>query len=379
MHSILMLLSNPYRPDARVQREARALIKAGYKISLIAWDREGGYPEMEEINGLTVRRVRMSWQGKSMWRHFLKLRSFWRKAVTIAQSMDFDAVHCHDMDTLAAGIRLKKRAEKLVFDAHEIYPFMVEPDVPTFVVSLLQLQEKRWLRKVDQLVTTDENLKNYYSSMGMKPECITIFMNTRELIEIPPERIKQIRDELRLNDKFAVLYIGALEPGRFIEDIIRGADLFPEDVVFVFGGYGSLARTLKKASELSSQIKFLGFVHPDDVLFYSAASDLILSLYDPSRKTEMLALPGKVMDAMVAGTPVIINREQFASKIVKKNEIGVVTSFDFGDFKRNLLGLKDDDSLREKMGKNARELAEKEYNYDIMAKRLVHMYSDLLD
>ena len=40
-HRVAMLLSNAFRPDPRVLKEARSLAQAGYDLTVIAWDREG--------------------------------------------------------------------------------------------------------------------------------------------------------------------------------------------------------------------------------------------------------------------------------------------------------------------------------------------------
>ena len=46
---IRMLLSNAFRPDPRVLKEARSLAEAGYEVTVIAWDREGKYPAAELV------------------------------------------------------------------------------------------------------------------------------------------------------------------------------------------------------------------------------------------------------------------------------------------------------------------------------------------
>ena len=57
MTHIAMLLSNAFRPDPRVLKEAAALAAAGYAVTVIAWDREGKLPPQEQVDGFTVRRV----------------------------------------------------------------------------------------------------------------------------------------------------------------------------------------------------------------------------------------------------------------------------------------------------------------------------------
>ncbi len=54
---VAMLLSNAFRPDPRVLKEAQTLAQAGYDVTVVAWDREGKFPPEERVGGLGVRRV----------------------------------------------------------------------------------------------------------------------------------------------------------------------------------------------------------------------------------------------------------------------------------------------------------------------------------
>ena len=55
----LMLLTNPFLPDPRPLKEAKILIKYGYTVDVIAWDRDStaDYPQKENISGIHVKRI----------------------------------------------------------------------------------------------------------------------------------------------------------------------------------------------------------------------------------------------------------------------------------------------------------------------------------
>lgn len=44
MKSIVMLLSNAFRPDPRVAREAKTLADAGHQVTILCWDRQVEFP-----------------------------------------------------------------------------------------------------------------------------------------------------------------------------------------------------------------------------------------------------------------------------------------------------------------------------------------------
>ena len=55
--NILMTLANPFTHDPRVYNEARSLIKKGYKVTVLAWDKEGDSPVTEERDGINIVRT----------------------------------------------------------------------------------------------------------------------------------------------------------------------------------------------------------------------------------------------------------------------------------------------------------------------------------
>ena len=56
-HHIVMLLSNPFQPDPRVLKEARSLVQAGYKVTVICWDRKGEFAAREQVEGFDVSKI----------------------------------------------------------------------------------------------------------------------------------------------------------------------------------------------------------------------------------------------------------------------------------------------------------------------------------
>jgi len=49
MPHIVMLLSNPFRPDPRVLKEAESLQATGYNVTILCWDRQAAYPLEESL------------------------------------------------------------------------------------------------------------------------------------------------------------------------------------------------------------------------------------------------------------------------------------------------------------------------------------------
>ena len=54
-----MVVSNPCDPDPRVEKEALALVNAGHKVTIHAFDREETRAIEESLNGIQIRRYRV--------------------------------------------------------------------------------------------------------------------------------------------------------------------------------------------------------------------------------------------------------------------------------------------------------------------------------
>src|ERR1700729_1228732 len=134
--TVLMLLTNAYDPDPRVRQEALSLIGMGCRVQLLAWDRDRKAPASESMEGVEVRRVFLaSAHGRGNTQIFfyawLYLKMLW-----LGWRTSFDAVHCHDLDTLPLGFLLgKSKGKPIVYDAHESFADMLEGNVHRFVQS----------------------------------------------------------------------------------------------------------------------------------------------------------------------------------------------------------------------------------------------------
>lgn len=127
----LMLLSNCFDPDPRVHNEARSLVEHGYGVEIVAWDRERLRPANEAIDGIEVRRVFVASSHGRGWTQMFVMPLVFLRMIRKALSVNFDIVHCHDFDTLPAGLLLGWiRRKPVVYDSHEDYAGMLHGSIP---------------------------------------------------------------------------------------------------------------------------------------------------------------------------------------------------------------------------------------------------------
>ena len=56
---VIMVVTNHFNPDPRVYKEAKSLVRNGYEVIIIAWDRVGKYPEKEVMDGVVIKRIKL--------------------------------------------------------------------------------------------------------------------------------------------------------------------------------------------------------------------------------------------------------------------------------------------------------------------------------
>jgi hypothetical protein len=100
-----------------------------------------------------------------------------------------DIVVSRDLDALGAAVKVKRRTgAKLVYDMHEVYPMMVEDDVPAAVARYVVKREKRLLRDVDLALASDSGRAQWLADQGYVYRPLQIVLNCRDPLVpyVPP-------------------------------------------------------------------------------------------------------------------------------------------------------------------------------------------------
>lgn len=375
---VLMLLSNPYRPDYRVEREAKALCGEGHRVTILAWDREGGREAREIMDGVTVLRFGPRAGYNKPLEMFAKLPFFWLRALRKSRKVELDVVHAHDLDTLILGRVLSRlRSVELVYDAHELYWAMIENSVPGWLRRFVERIERRRVSKADVVLTVTPALAKTLGNYGARQ--VELVMNCEAVREPDAERVREIRRELLGEAKKFVLYAGMLEPSRNLELLI---DIFGRlegsDIKLVVGGTGSLASKIARLAEDTPNVDFVGWIPSSEMFDYVSASDLIILVHDPRNTNIRLGISARLFNAMAAGKPVVVSEGTGNADIVRAEGVGDVVPFDDADRIRSAaLALLRDGERLDEIAENGRRATGERYNWEIMKRRLIRAYRDL--
>jgi len=375
---IVMILANACAPDPRVEKEAGALASAGHDVTVLAWDRLGKEPVSESRDGFSIERLgpRAAYGGGV--RNLPLFRDFWRGAAERSAALEPYAVHCHDTDTAPAGLRalrqLRPRGTKLVIDFHELYRLssMVPQKGLVGVVAraVEDRVEKRAVHAAALVIVANPGTADYYRDIGARDKLVVID-------NAPDPDLFAPRDCPQVDRPFTICFVGSKRYARTLialMDAVRAR----EDVRAVLAGGGPDAERIADRARADANVEALGQVPYKDIPSYYACCDVVYAAYDTLVGNVCYTIPGKVIEAMGCGKPVIVSAGTWVGDYVTKHEIGLAVACDDPtEIGQALDHLRDHSEQAREMGRRGREIVEGGLNWRAVSERLTAAYSAL--
>ncbi|MFZ2523383.1 MAG: glycosyltransferase family 4 protein [Minisyncoccia bacterium] len=158
------------------------------------------------------------------------------------------------------------------------------------------------------------------------------------------------------------------------DDIVSSLQYLPENISLLVLGIGEEASHLKRQAEhlgVASRVHFVGFVSQKDIPAYLAISDVFVR---PSRSE---GFGNSFIEAMAAGIPVVATPVGGIVDFLDDKETGVFCSPDNPkSISDAVMYYLNNESDRQRIVKNAKENAIKNYNWDKIAKLMKEMVFD---
>ena len=172
---------------------------------------------------------------------------------------------------------------------------------------------------------------------------------------------------------FLVSYFGAMGEANDLTPAVEAARLLPE-VRFVLMGDGKRRAELERSAPPNVEFRRGA---KEDVARLAAESAACLTLFKdvPVLGTNS---PNKLFDTFAAGRPALVNMDGWMRDLVEDNEAGLyVRAGDATDLAEKIAWLRDHPEDAERMGRNARALAEREFGRDELAERALAVLEDV--
>lgn len=161
--------------ETRVQREAEALVAAGYEVDVVCLRRTGQVP-LEEHRGVQVHRLPVALDKRSLPRQLGAYARFGMRAgahlARLHRTRPYGSVQVHNLpDVLVLSALVPwLGGVPVVLDLHDLVPEFVEgrfgPDVPGAVRWLARAQERAACRFADHVVTVSDHWRDALVARG---------------------------------------------------------------------------------------------------------------------------------------------------------------------------------------------------------------------
>lgn len=383
---VVMLLGNPYLPDVRVSKEARALAAAGHDVTVVAWDRSGEHPPDEAPHdGVRIVRLRGrdTGYGQGMKALVSGLPSFWRAALAEVPRLAPDVLHAHDFDQLPLAVALHARLRRtpIVFDAHENYPDYAagKASAPGWLRPTLQAAERVLVPRAAAVVTVGPKLADHYAGIGARRVAVVGNWQEPDAFAFSAAELDAERAALGLTGFTGpvIAYVGVLGRNRAVHELLDAVE-GREDVRVVLGGYGPMADDLAARCASLPNAQFLGTVPWDRNRRIKALADVVWRVIrtTENRPETRWAAPNNLFEALAAGSAIIATRNGEIPTVVEGEGCGVCVSPGAGvDELRAAIDTVCAPATLATMQANARRAGRERYSWPVAAERLVRVYA----
>lgn len=362
---VLMVISYP---DPRLKKEMDSLLKMGYDVEVIAWER--GWPFVNDKN-INIKSLKINAPAGDikaklffpMWLLFLFVWLF-RLKWDIVHTVNFDT---YILSLLAARIKNKP----IVYDIFDFYGDMM----PGLLRNLIIRLDRFILPFSDVLILADDSRIEQIGG--------NIHKNIYTINNSPTEDLFKIKLENTTKKRFRIFVGGKIVEERCLDMVISTVSEM-DDVELIVRGLcdeTSFKRQILKLGQKFENVDlFLDGVPYDEIINGTKNADLTIALYDPDIPNNKYASPNKLFEAMASEIPIIVNENTSMANIVENENCGVIIPFrNKKALKESICCLKEDKNLKQKLGSNGRKAYENKYKWTIMEDRLLNIYNHLDD
>jgi glycosyltransferase involved in cell wall biosynthesis len=240
--------------------------------------------------------------------------------------------------------------------------------------------EEAFRRFADGSIVLTSALKKRAISLGVKPETILQTNTGADVERIHPGDKTAARKRLKLDpDKKYIGYVGVTSrPDReLMAESFELMNKMDPSIKLVLIGRKS-PKDLKVSPSAQRNIITVGGVSFTDLHEYIAACDLML-LPLKDNISSRGRWPMKIGDYLAGGRPVVVTRVGDFAMLIEEGQCGILTRDDPEDFATQTVHALQDKDWIEKMGQNARMIAETRLDWRLLANQVGEFYQSVLE
>ncbi len=357
---ICFTVTNDLTTDQRMQKICTSLSNAGYRVTLIG--RELPESMLLTTQPYAQKRIRCLFRKGKLFYLEYNIRLLWhlmfRERPDIFGAIDLDTILPH----LIAS-RIRKRP--LSYDAHEYFT-----ELPELVNRPGSKAVWKWIERISiphttiRYTCTKTIAELFHKEYGLEFGLVRNIPVLRPEIHIIPQA-----------EKF-ILYQGALNDGRGIEQLIRAMPEIPAPIRLKIAGEGDLSdqlRGLVLELNLSERVEFLGYIRPDALRMLTAQSWIGYNLLENKGLSYYYSLSNKFFDYIHALVPSLSPDFPEYKSINATYEVCVLSDLTIGDIVSSIRKLYHDEAFYMLLRDNCR-IARQACQWAAEEKRLIALY-----
>lgn len=406
----ILYISQYFPPESgatqiRAYEMARNFVRRGHEVTVISeipnhpsgiihpYYRRKLY-ERVELEGIDVIRV---WVKASTVKNFRNRMIFYLSfmfnailAGVFLTRNSYDLIYASSPPLFVGGTALVLSYVKctpLIFEVRDLWP--------ESAIELGEISSKRaisWATHLEEacytrarsIIVVTQGIRERLIERGIPAKKLALITNGANIehFQFQPEQRAHLRKELKLENKFIILYAGIFGVAYDFNTIIEAAKLLIEDPTIHFLIIGDGPKKADIATILSDDatqnLTLLPEQSYDTISGYYSASDVTII---PLRRNKFFkgTLPVKIFDAWACQRPVLLcNVEGEASQIISEANAGlVVPPEDVGNLITAVRRLYASPDLCNQMGINGRNYTKENYSRQTLADQLLSLLESI--
>ncbi|MFA0823677.1 MAG: glycosyltransferase family 4 protein [Methanomethylovorans sp.] len=368
---VVIISANLLDRETRATKIINTLTKNDYLVTFLCWNRgENNSRSERKEAGVFHKEIQLKFRAPWGIKILFFLPVWWTFIFLKLMLINWDIVHVIQVLSLPPVVLASKLKNKpVLYDLLDVYEDTVP--LPKKVRDLCIRIDKIIMHLVDAVILADEE---QIEEMGgvPNPRVVPIYDSPYTTYKITPSSSE--------NKVFTIFYAGLLFSVKKLNlDKIIEAVKEIDNVVLVFAGYGDMAEEIKNLSlKFPEKIVYLGEITHAEVLERSMNADLLFVLRDPLVLVNKYTCGSKVLEAMMCGTPILVNKDTSTAKKIHKENCGIVVDAkDVSEIRSAIIKMRDDPELCRELSQNAKIAYDNRYSWTIMEQRLLNLYKEV--
>lgn len=355
--------------DTRILlKECQSLSKAGYSVTLIA---RSDYDT--EFEGVRVRAV-SSRSGNRL----LRMTKVAFQVLRMALEENADVYHFHDPELIPAGLFLKLKGKRVIYDVHEnmAKQLLTKHWVPKLIRPTaswaVRCVERVSSLALDGIVAATPGIAEVFPTH--KTTVVQNFALVEELVGISIDDYKQ-RGPL-------IAYVGGLTDNRGLIQMVRSMARVGREAdgrLLLAGSFVPKDLEQRIRNEIGyGHVDFLGWLDRAEVRSLLAKSRVGMLVLHPA-PNYVDSYPVKLFEYMAAGLPVIASDFPFWHQFISDNQAGLmVDPYNEEEIAEAILWLLNNPVKAQAMGERGRHAVLDRYTWEQEFGKLLDLYRQVL-